>query len=462
VIVKDIFRRLPGITHSGHIEWKEWICLAGFEQLITSIGATNANVAELLAILLQLLSRMPATDRRSAVDKQIIVALQAFAAWTILSPANLYRIRIEIWTPLNRYHPNANIDFNSLLQMSILEIIAPKSDGHPINLIEGFNSPKYSDIKWNLPDAEFRAGKHPFQHFIKKKHQYLLIGSIRSHSGAEEFKRTNMGLLKRWSTIKVGEALKRAGIMQVAVMLILHRSLKDSITNKQFSSSHPQEAEYLRLHQSYQQDLAKKGEASCSLVETKKRLEDLGYCVRNYSSGHTVSLNEFAGGQEFIHRLSFDNCANASDKLIDQDRKQQAGRLKAKVYQQLNHLPRVQLEALCLSAMGYNSSEVAMHQNVSTCTPKRQRGRLITKIIDVSVRSKNFKAIDTAYMEVVEDYFIPEIIAIKRAQCSSTRNMKGDTELVVAAINSKWSLNLLVDERLQEALQQMFEQEGVA
>jgi hypothetical protein len=464
VITKDIFRRLPRITGSSHIEWMEWICFAGFDRFIDSIGATNANIAELLAILLQILGRMPAARQRSAIDKQVISALQAFAAWTILSPANLYRIRIEIWTPLNMYHPNANIDFDSLLQMSILEIIAPKSDKQPINLIEGFDLQKHSDVEWYLPDAEIRASKHPFQHFIKKKHQYLLIGSIRGHEGAQEFKRTNLGLLKRCSTIKVGEALKRAGIRQLADMLILHRSLKDAVTNKKFSSSQPQEADYVKLHRSYQQDLAAKAESPCSLVETKKRLEELGCCVRNYGNSRMVSLNEFTGGHncEFIHRLSADNYADTFDELIDRERQQQALQLKTKVYQQLDHLPRVQLAALCLNALGYNDSQVAGYQQVSASTIKRRRGRIISQIIDVSVRSNKFKAIDAAYLQVVEDYFIPEIIAISRVQLHRSRNILEATELVIAAINNKWNLSLYANERLQNALQQMFEQEGVA
>jgi hypothetical protein len=464
VITKDIFRRLPRINSSSHIKWMEWICLAGFERFINSIGATNATVAELLAILLKILAQMPNASQPSVMDKQVICALQAFLAWTILSPANLYRIRLEIWTPLSTYHPNANIDFDTLLQMAILDIITPKSAEQPINLIEGFDWQKYSDVEWCLPNAEIRAGRHPFQHFIKKKHQYLLIGSIRSHEGAKEFKRTNLGLLKRCSTIIVGEALQRAGIGQLADMLILHRSIKDAITNKQFSSSHPQEDDYLRLHRSYQGDLAAKAESPCSLVESKKRLEELGCCVRNYGNGRMVSLNEFAGNNncEFIDRLSADHYGDAFDELIDQDRQQQAIQLKTKVYQQLDSLPRVQLEALCLNALGYKDSQVAVYQQVSACTIKRRRGRIITQIIDVSVRSNKFKAIDVAYLQVVEDYFIPEIIAISRAQLHRSRNMLEATDLVIAAINNKWSLSLRTNERLQKALQQMFEQEGVA
>jgi hypothetical protein len=464
VITKDIFRRLPHINSSSRIEWIKWISSTGFEQFINSIGATSANVAELLAVLLKLLAQMPDASQRSVVDNQVISALQAFSAWTILSPANLYRIRIEIWTPLNMYHPNANIDFEALLQIAILEIITPKSAEQPINLIEGFDWQKYSDAEWQLPDTEFRASKHPFQHFIKKKHQYLLIGSIRSQEGAQEFKRTNLGLLKRCSTIKVGEALKRAGIRQLADMLILHRSLKDAIINKQFSSNHPQEGDYLRLHRSYQEDLVAKAESPCSLVETKKRLEELGCCVRNYGTGCMVSLNEFAGNNncEFIDRLSAGNYGDIFDELIDQDRQQQAMQLKTKVYQQLDGLPRVQIEAMCLNALGYNDSQVAVYQQVSACTIKRRRRRIITQLIDVSMRSNKFKAIDAAYLQVVEDYFIPEIVAISRAQLRRSRNMLEATELVIAAINNKWNLSLCANERLLKALQQMFDQEGVA
>jgi hypothetical protein len=444
MITKNIFRRLPRVTSSSHIEWMEWICFAGFDQFINSIGATNTNVAELLAILLKRLIQMPTTAQHSTLDKQVISALQAFAAWTILSPANLYRIRIEIWTPLNMYHPNANIDFDSLLQMSILEIIAPKSDEHPINLIEGFDLQKYSDGEWQLPNAEFRAGKHPFQHFIRKKHQYLLIGSIRGHEGAKDFKRTNLGSLKRCSTILVGEALKRAGIRELAEMLILHRSLKDAIINKRFSSNHPQENDYIRLHRSYQEDLAAKAESPCSLVETKKRLEQLGCCVRNYGTGRMVSLNQFARGNncEFIDRLSANNYDDTFDKLIDQDRQQQALQLKTKVYQQLNHLPCIQLEALCLNALGYNDSQVAEYQQVSASTVKRRRGRIIGQIIDVPLRSSKFKAIDAAYLTVVEDYFIPEIVTISRTQLHKSRNILEATELVIAAINNKWNQSM--------------------
>lgn len=461
MITKDVFRCLPRINHSSQIEWIQWICLAGFDKFINTIGATNTSVAELLAILLQMLSQMPVANQRSVTDRQVISALQAFSAWTILSPANLRRIRVEIWTPLNIYHPNV-IDFDSLLQMSIIEIIAPKSDEQPVNLIAGFNWQKYSDVEWCLPNAEVQASKHPFQHFIKKKHQYLLIGSIREHEETKEFKRTNLGLLKRCSTIKVGEALKRAGIRQLADMLILHRSLKDAITNKQFCSSQPQKDDYLRLHNFYQQDLAAKRESSCDLAETKKRLENLGCCVRNYTNSRTVSLNEFAGANscEFIHQLSADG--DIFDELIDQDRQQQALQLKAKIYRQLDHLPKVQLEALCLSALGYNDSQVAAYQQVSACTIKRRRGRIISQIIDISVRSDKFKMIDTAYLQVVGDYFIPEIIAISRTQLHKSRNVLEATKLIIAAINNKWGCNLYGNERLYKALQQMFQQEGVA
>jgi hypothetical protein len=464
VITKDIFRRLPRINSSSRIEWIEWIGFASFDQFINSIGATTANVAELLVILLKLLSQMPVATQRNVMDKQVILALQAFAAWTILSPVNLYRIRIDIWTPLNMYHPNANIDFDSLLQMSILEIIAPKSDEQPINLIEGFDWQKYSDVEWLLSDAEFRANKHPFQHFIKKKHQYLLIGSIRGHEGAQEFKRTNLGLLKRCSTIKVGEALKRAGIRQLADMLILHRSLKNAITNKQFSSSHPQEADYLRLHQSYQQDLAAKMASACSLVETKKRLEELGCCVRNYGTGRMVSLNNFAGGHnsEFIDRLSANNYDDTFDELIDRERQQQAQQLKAKIYVQLDSLRPVQLEALFLSTLGFNDSQVAVYQDVSACTVKRRRGRIICQIIDVSVRSKEFKAIDAAYLKIVEDYLLPGLTVISRTQLYRSRNVLEAMERIIEAVNKRWNINLHLSDRLKRALRQMFEQEGVA
>lgn len=460
MITKDIFRRLPRINSSSHIEWMEWICSAGFDRFIDSIGAANANVAELLAILLKLLAQMPEASQRSFIDKQVISALQAFSAWTILSPANLYRIRVEIWTPLNMYHPNANIDFDTLLQMTILEIIVPKSAEKPINLIQGFDFQKCFDVEWYLPDAEIMAGKHSFQYYIKKRHQYLLIGAIRSHEGAKNFKHTNLGLLNRSSTIIVGEALKRAGIRQLADMLILHRSLKDAITNKKFSSRQPQEAEYLRLHQFYQQDLVAKEESPCTLAETKKRLEELGCCVRNYGHSRIVSLNEFDGGSncEFIHRLGADNY----DELIDPDRQQQALQLKTKVYKQLDHLPRIQLEALLLNILDYNDSEVAVYQQVAACTIKRRRGRIIAQIIGVSVRSKKFKAIDVAYLQVAEDFFLPEIIAISRAQLHRSSNILKAIELIVAAINSKWNLSLYVNERLQRAFQQMFEQEGVA
>jgi hypothetical protein len=92
----------------------------------------------------------------------------------------------------------------------------------------------------------------------------------------------------------------------------------------------------------------------------------------------------------------------------------------------------------------------------------RRRGRIIAQIIDVSLRSKKFKAIDVAYLQVAEDFFLPEIIAISRAQLHRSSNILKAIELIVAAINSKWNLSLYVNERLQRAFQQMFEQEGVA
>jgi hypothetical protein len=273
-----------------------------------------------------------------------------------------------------------------------------------------------------------------------------------------------LGLLKRCSTIKVGEALKRAGIRQLADMLILHRSLKNAITNKQFSSSHPQEADYLRLHQSYQQDLAAKMASACSLVETKKRLEELGCCVRNYGTGRMVSLNNFAGGHnsEFIDRLSANNYDDTFDELIDRERQQQAQQLKAKIYVQLDSLRPVQLEALFLSTLGFNDSQVAVYQDVSACTVKRRRGRIICQIIDVSVRSKEFKAIDAAYLKIVEDYLLPGLTVISRTQLYRSRNVLEAMERIIEAVNKRWNINLHLSDRLKRALRQMFEQEGVA
>jgi hypothetical protein len=74
MITKNIFRRLPRITSSGHIEWIEWMCLAGFEQFITSIGANNTNIAELLTILLQQILKqfLPVHGHQlPALDKQV-------------------------------------------------------------------------------------------------------------------------------------------------------------------------------------------------------------------------------------------------------------------------------------------------------------------------------------------------------------------------------------------------------
>jgi hypothetical protein len=457
---QDIFCRLPHITSSDDLEWREWICPADFEQFITLIGANNANIAELLAILLGLLGQMTVPNERSAIDKQVVAALQAFAARTILSPANLYRIRAEVWTPLHRYHNASSISLDGLLQMSIMEIIVPKSDGQPSNLLAGFNLSKYTAAEWQLPDTVFLAGKHPFQYFIKKKHYFLLLGSIRGHDGAKEFKRTNLSLLKRFSTIKVGEALQRAGIGPLGDMLILHQSLREAIGSKQFSSNHPQEAEVLSLHHSYQKNLVAKQAAPCSFVQTKERLEKLGCCVRNYSNSRMVSLNEFAEGTnfEFIDRLSANNYGNAFDELIDQDRHQEALQLKNKIYKQLNHLPRIQLEALFLTILGYNHSQIAIHQKVSSCTVKRRRFRIISQVIDVS--GKDMQAIDIAYLEVVTEYFLVDLATISRAQLQKSRSMLETTELVIADINDQWGLSLRAHERLQKALEKMFDREG--
>jgi hypothetical protein len=175
-------------------------------------------------------------------------------------------------------------------------------------------------------------------------------------------------------------------------------------------------------------------------------------------------LNEFAGANncEFIHRLSADNYGNTLDELIDRERQQQAQQLKTKVYHQLDNLPRVQLEAFCLNALGFNDSQVAVYQQVSACTIKRRRGRIICQIIDVEVRSKKFQAIDAAYLQIVEDYFITEITVIGRTQLHKSKNLLEATDLVISAINSKWNLNLYANDRLRKFLQQMFQQEGVA
>jgi hypothetical protein len=462
VTITDFFR-LPRINDSVSIDW---VYSLGLCKFLKTLETDNFTLPHILTILLQRLEHMPPVAYRTSTDQQVIYACQAFAASTILSQSNLRSLRISILQPLTLYHPSANICFTSLMQMSLLLISEPTKQPmeHPLHLFQGFDQHKYPDAEWHLSATDFRAGKHPLQLFLKRKHLLSLIGCIREQEGAKDFKRTNNGLLKRTSAIKMGEALARAGISQINVMLILHRVLCEMVAKKDFYTADPQSADYQKLHDAYQVALLNKQQLVCDLAQTKQRLEQLGTCIRNYDNSRMRSLNEVIreNGSELLDRLTDDHYGDPLSNFIDREHQQQSLQLKSYVHQQLDQLATTQRESLLLSALGYNDSQIAKHQQVSASTIKRRRSRIIQKIFNVSVADNHFSAIDDAYLLVIQDYFVPAITVIGHELIWRFSCTTAATAEIITAINQRWQLNLSSNDRLHQSLWQLFQQEGVA
>ncbi len=456
-----IFSRFPRANESGHIEWIEWISLSAFQQFIKSLGTNTSNIANLLAALLDHTIPSIAAER-SRQDKQVIMALQSFAAYTIIgkSGSNLH----SMLRMLNLYHSGANIDLASLIQTSMLLISEPGKN-HPLHFYQNFDRSKYSDAAWNLSNANFYDCKHPFQKFLKNSHRLALIGYIRSeHEGAENYKRTILNVIKRTSIIKMGEALSRNGITQVAPLIILHHTFCDVVSAKGFQTQKPQQADYQKLYQAYQQALIAKQQKTCSLIEMHARLDQLKYSILNYShSGQMQSLNEVMGenGHEFINVLSDGHYNAPYENCVNLEHKRHAHKLKHQIHQQIEALTPKHRQSFCLTALGYNDSKVARKQGNSSSTTKRQRLQIITKIITAT--PENRQEIEAAYLQVMEEYFIVEIVDIYnqiiRKHYSFTIEILTD---IVKAINRRWNIALVPDTELHLVLHKMFEREGVA
>ncbi len=384
--INDFFR-LPRITESFTIEWVYSLNLC---QFLKTLAGADATLPQILDILLQRLAQMPLADQRNIAraksDRQVILACQAFAASTIFSQTNLHSLRVGIWNPLNFYHPSG-LDYGDFLQMSLLLVNEPhKKLNEPLNLFHGFKL----QLCPETPLSVFQAGQHPLQIWLKKKHQFCLIDHIREQKGSEDFRRTNYGLLKRTSAIKMGEALIRSGILQVNSLLILQRVLQEAVAQKQFHTANPQKTDYQRLHLAYQKYLLSKNEAVCSLSETIDRLELLGKCLRNYKNSRVQSLNTISieNGNELLDRLSSDRSIDPLSAAISQEHQTAAQELKTHIHQQLMGLRSSQLELLCLNALGYNDSQIALLHQVSASTVRRRRMRMFQKnFLDVNFHS---------------------------------------------------------------------------
>jgi hypothetical protein len=475
--INDFFR-LPRITDSFNIEWVYSLSLCKF---LKTLGGDNATLPQILDILLQRLAQMPPADQRNITDRQVILACQAFAASTIFAQTNLHNLRIGLWNPLNFYHPSG-LDYGDFLQMSLMLVSEPhKKLDQPLNLFQGFDPQLCNE--WHTPIAVLRAGQHPLQIWLKKKHQLCLIGYIREQKGSEDFRRTNYGLLKRTSAIKLGEALTRSGMLQVTSLLILQRVLQDAVARKQFRTANPQKADYQRLHLAYQEYLLSKNEVICSLSETIDRLELLGNCLRNYKNSRVQSLNAIIieNGDELLDRLSSDRYIDPLNAAIDREHQTAAENLKTHIQQQLMSLPPSHLELLCLNALGYNDSQISLLHKVSASTIKRRRVRIFqNKFLDVDcyslinsgikilpelgveIAQVSQKAIEAAYLEVIHDYFITEITRISYEVISLSSASTKIMPEVVEAINHYWQINLSLNQRLAHALETLFQQEGVA
>ena len=455
--INDFFR-LPRITDSFNIEWVYSLSLCKF---LKALGGENATLPQLLDVLLQNLAQMPPVDRRTIADQQTILACQAFAAGSIFAKTNLHSLRTGLWNPLRLYHPSG-LDYGDFLQMSLLLVNEPhKKLDAPLNLFQGFDLQRCNE--WHTSIAVFQAGQHPLQVWLKKKHQLCFLDYIRQQQGSEDFRRTNYGLIKRTSAIKLGEALSRSGILQVTSLLILQRVLQEAVAGKKFHTADPQPADYQRLHFAYQEYLVSKNEAVCSLSETIDRLKFLGNCLRGYTNSRVQSLNEitFRDGEELLDRLSSDCYPDPLSVFIDQECQTESEKLKDQIYQQLRHLRANQLEILCLSALGYNDSQIAVVHQVSASTVKRRRVRMLQKNFRVEQNSCS-SSIESAYLEVIHDYFITEITKISQDVIAQHGSFYVLTPKVVQLINQYWQCNFLLNDRLHGALSNLFQNEGIA
>jgi hypothetical protein len=209
----------------------------------------------------------------------------------------------------------------------------------------------------------------------------------------------------------------------------------------------------------------------------------IGNCLRNYKNSRVQSLNAITieNGDELLDRLSSYRYIDPLNAAIDQEYQTSAEKLKSHIHQQLMSLPPSHLELLCLNALGYNDSQISLLHQVSASTIKRRRVRIFqNKFLDVdcyslinsgirmspdlgvAIAQVSQKAIEAAYLEVIHDYFITEITRISYEVISLSSASTKIMPEVVEAINHYWQINLSLNQRLEYALETLFQQEGVA
>jgi hypothetical protein len=388
--------RLPSLSKAPQITWaySTPVC-----KKLERFG--DQALPGILTILLQRLLEIQVRANQTPEERQTILTCQAFAASTIFASTNLYSLK-NTWKQLDFYHRSANIEFTDLLQMG-LEILSEPYKEHPLHLFHGFDLQQCSKANWNLSTTDFRLGRHPLQLYLKKKFMLLLTDRIRQCDGANDFKRTNNGLLKRTSQLKMREALNQRGDSQTS-MLILHKVLVES---KDFYTPQPQIDDYKRLNEAYQRALIAKNLPTCSFQKTQERLAELGLAIRSYGKSNMRSLNEEVGehGSELLDRFSNHNYSDPFQNCLKLELQEQAQELKQQVNQQLKNLPPMQMEAFWLSAAGHNDSQIAKIQSIgASSTVKRRRDKTINKFLKIPI-DKNFPAIADIYMEVAQEYF---------------------------------------------------------
>jgi hypothetical protein len=460
------FARIPIVSDTPQLKWVHDLKLRKFlkewNDPQQSISAHLQELHQHLQQINQLRIVNPLTPL-SETDKMVVFFWQVFTANTILSRGNLQGLKSSIWQPLKYFHPAAGITYQDFLGIILSIIFTPahKSMSHTFSLLQGFEVQHSSHNKRESFDADIYAYRHPYQKYLQSKHKLMLIGHLREIDGAQDFKRTNDGLAKRTSIIKMGEALAHAGYSDIATILILHQVLRDSCKNKHFNTSAPQTADYQRLHQAYQMALQANQKPGCSLETTQERLFQLGTSIRSYSNSRIYSLNDVAkeNGDELLDRLRTED--DYLGKIIDHEHYQQSQQLKHQIFQQLAELGTTPKESFCLQALGYNDSQIALHQKVSPSTITRRRQRTIKQMLKISIKDEHFEAVATACQEVMQDYFITEIIKIQ-LQATSQHYQANEIDAMIMAINQRWNLCLSPTAQLQKALVQLLQQEGLA
>jgi hypothetical protein len=390
--------RLPCLSNPPQITWVYSAPVCKYLKNFADQPLANI-VAELIQRLPHIPTGVDSLSARTPAEQQIIQACVALAAGTVFAPANLYYLKANILQPLHFYHPSANIELTDLLQIGMEILSEPYKQEHPLRLFQGFELQQRTKNNLSITDLQL---------WLKKKFLLLLIDRIRQYDGAKDFKRTNIGLLKRTSQVKMREALNQMGLNhQIPAMLTLHRVLCDA--RQEFYSPQPQTADYQRLNDLYQSALVVRKLPTCTLSQTQSRLTQLGLCIRSYGNSRMRSLQEVVGenSSELIDLFSDHHYDSPLDNCLLWERQEQTNQLKAEVYQQLKDLPSVQLESFWLKASGHNDSKIARMQRLScaSSTIKRRRDRVISNALNISIQDRRFPKVADAYLEIVQEFF---------------------------------------------------------